>query len=63
LAARAHRAEGQCLLDGQTPNNGKSLRLLGGIRRLTFSRRKIIIIIKTGYTVSEISLIVQFITL
>jgi hypothetical protein len=36
LAARAHRAEGQCLLDGQTPNNVKSLTLMGGTRRLAF---------------------------
>jgi hypothetical protein len=38
LAAQAHRAEGQCLLEGQTPNNGKSLRFLGGTRRQTFSK-------------------------
>jgi hypothetical protein len=39
LAAEAHRA-GQCLLQGQAPNNENSLRLLGGTRRLTFSRRE-----------------------
>jgi hypothetical protein len=38
LAAQAHRA-GQCLLEGQTPNNEKSLRLLAGTRRLTFSKK------------------------
>jgi hypothetical protein len=27
---------GQCLSEGQTPNNGRSLRLLGGTRMLTF---------------------------
>jgi hypothetical protein len=31
LAAEAHRAEGQCLLQGQAPNNENTLRLLGGI--------------------------------
>jgi hypothetical protein len=40
LAAQAHREEGQCLLEGQTPNWGKSLRLLAGTRRLTFSKRE-----------------------
>jgi hypothetical protein len=34
LAAEAHRAEGQCLLQGQAPNNENTLRLLGGTRRL-----------------------------
>jgi hypothetical protein len=32
-------------LEGRTPNNGKSLRLPGGTRRLTFSKIIIIIII------------------
>jgi hypothetical protein len=32
FAAQAHRAEGHCLVEGQTPNNEKSLRLLGGTR-------------------------------
>jgi hypothetical protein len=47
LAAEAHRAEGQCLLQGQAPNNENTLRLLGGTRRLTFTRIIIIIIIIT----------------
>jgi hypothetical protein len=38
LAAYAHRAE-ERLLEGQTPNNEKSLRLLGRTRRLTFSKK------------------------
>jgi hypothetical protein len=45
LAAYAHRAEGQCLLEGCTPNNEKSLRLPGWTWRLTFSKIIIIIII------------------
>jgi hypothetical protein len=37
LTAQVHRAEGQCLLEGQAQNNENSRRLLGGTQRLTFS--------------------------
>jgi hypothetical protein len=38
LAVLAYRAEGHCFLKGQAQNNVNSLRLLGGTRRLTFSK-------------------------
>jgi hypothetical protein len=41
LAEQAYRAEEQCLLEGEIPNNEKSLGLLGGTRRLTFSKREV----------------------
>jgi hypothetical protein len=34
---KAHRTEGQCLLELQAPNSEKSLRLLGGTNYLTNS--------------------------
>jgi hypothetical protein len=40
LAAQAHRAEGQGLLEGLAQNNENSLRLLGGTQRLTLSERE-----------------------
>jgi hypothetical protein len=40
LAALAHRAEGHCLLEGQISSNEKSLRLLGGTRRLNIFQKK-----------------------
>jgi hypothetical protein len=40
LAAQAHRAEGQCLFEGQTLNVEKSLTWRVGTRRLTFSKRE-----------------------
>jgi hypothetical protein len=41
LAAQAHRAEGQCLLEGQAQNSENCWRLLGGTQRLTFSKREV----------------------
>jgi hypothetical protein len=41
LAALAYRAEGQCLLEGQEQNSENSRSLLGGTRRLTFSKREV----------------------
>jgi hypothetical protein len=41
LAVWAHQAEGQCLLEGQAQNSANSRRLLGGTRRLTFSKREV----------------------
>jgi hypothetical protein len=41
LAALAHRADGQCLIEGQAQNSEKPRRLLGGTRRLTFSKREV----------------------
>jgi hypothetical protein len=34
-------AEGQCLLEGQAQNSENPRRLLGGTRRLTFSKREV----------------------
>jgi hypothetical protein len=34
-----YRAEGQCLLEGQTPNNEKSLRLLRGTRKINIFQK------------------------
>jgi hypothetical protein len=40
LVALTHRA-GQCLLEGEAQNSENSRRLLGGTRRLTFSKRQV----------------------
>jgi hypothetical protein len=41
LAAQAHRAEGQCLLEGQTLNVEKYLALRVETQRLTFYKREV----------------------
>jgi hypothetical protein len=41
MTVQAHRAEEQCLLEGQEQNTENFLRLLGGTGRLTISKRKV----------------------